>query len=178
MYEPLKWTGYTTGNIFLSGPAPWTADPNCEKVVNMINETSSILFCTWKKKIVFCMFKMLLQLKGIWSETKALLFCNCPCAFNSTLFKNMMIFYLNLSKAVKFALKVIDMIRPALNLQLGLGNEIWGGSCIDNLVSAIIAKKSKQNIAKDEYLNLLFDFLALFVPGEDRKYCWVQLPTS
>ena len=31
------------------------------------------------------------------------------------------VFYLNLFKAFKFALKVIDMNRPALNLQLGLG---------------------------------------------------------
>ena len=35
-----------------------------------------------------------------------------------------MIFYLNLFKAIKFALKVIDMNRPVPNLQLKLGNEI------------------------------------------------------
>ena len=32
-----------------------------------------------------------------------------------------MIFYLNLFKAIKFVLKVINMNRPAPNLQLGLG---------------------------------------------------------
>ena len=35
-----------------------------------------------------------------------------------------MIFYLNLFKVIKFALEVIDMNRPAPNLQLGLGKEI------------------------------------------------------
>ena len=67
------------------------------------------------------------------------------------------------------------MNRPAPNLQLELGYEL----CIDNLPSAVIAKKYKQNIAKkNEYLNLLFDCLALHVPGEERKYCWIQFPTS
>ena len=61
-------------------------------------------------------------LKGIWSEIK--LFCNCPCAFNGPLFKNLMIFCLNVFKAIKFALKVIDMNRPAPNFQSGLGNEL------------------------------------------------------
>ena len=70
------------------------------------------------------------------------------------------------------------MNRPAPNLNWGLRTKYDVGSCIDGLPSAVIAKKSKQNIANDEYLNLLFDFLALFVPGEERKYCWVQLPTS
>ena len=41
-----------------------------------------------------------------------------------------MIFYLNLFKAVKFALKVINMNRPAPNLQLGLGTNYDVGSCI------------------------------------------------
>ena len=74
-----------------------------------------------------------------------------------------MIFYSNLFKANKFALKVIDMNRPAPNLQLSLGTKYDVGSCIGNLSSAVIAKQSKQNIAKDEYLNLLFDFLALLL---------------
>ena len=64
-------------------------------------------------------------LKGIWSEIKNSLFCNCPCAFYSLLFRNIMIFYLNLFTDIKLALKVIDMNRPAPNLPLGLGNEIW-----------------------------------------------------
>ena len=51
----------------------------------------------------------------------------------------------------------------------GLGTKYDVGSCIDSLLSAVIAKKSKQNIAKDEYLNLLFHFFALFVSGEERK---------
>ena len=63
------------------------------------------------------------------------------------------------------------MNRPAPNLQLRLGTKYDVGSCIDSLPSAVIAKKLKQNIAKNEYLNLLFDFLALFMPGEERKYC-------
>ena len=94
------------------------------------------------------------------------LFCNCPCAFNSPLFINIMIFYLNLFKAIKFAPKVIDMNRPAPNLQLGLGSEICRKLYRQFAISRN-CKKSKQNIAKDEYLNLLFDFLALFVPGEE-----------
>ena len=53
------------------------------------------------------------------------------------------------------------MNRPAPNLQLGLGTKWDIGRCIDSLPSTVIAKKSKQNIAKDEYMNLLFDFLAL-----------------
>ena len=64
-------------------------------------------------------------LKGIRSEIKNFLFCNCPCAFGSPLFRNIMIFFLNLFKAIKLALMVIDMNRPAPNLQLGLGNKIW-----------------------------------------------------
>ena len=40
-----------------------------------------------------------------------------------------MIFYLNLFKAIKFALKVIDMNRPAPNLQLGMGTNYDVGSC-------------------------------------------------
>ena len=39
-----------------------------------------------------------------------------------------MIFYLNLLKAIKFALKV-DMNRPVPNLQLGLGTNYDVGSC-------------------------------------------------
>ena len=42
-------------------------------------------------------------------RNKKILFCNCPCAFNRLLFRNIMIFYLNLFKAIKFALKVIDI---------------------------------------------------------------------
>ena len=65
------------------------------------------------------------SLKGIWSEIKKFLFCNCPCAFNSPLFRNTIIFYLNLFKAIKF-----DMNRPASNLQLGLGTNYDVGNCI------------------------------------------------
>ena len=49
--------------------------------------------------------------------------------FNSLLFWNVMIFYLNLFKAIKFALKVINMNRPAPNLQLGLGTNYDVESC-------------------------------------------------
>ena len=82
-----------------------------------------------------------------------------------------MIFYFNLFKTIKFALKVIDMNRQRPTYSWGLGTKYDVGSCIDSFPSAVIAQKLKQNIAKDEYLNLLFDFLALFVPGEERKYC-------
>ena len=47
---------------------------------------------------------------------------------------------------------------------------------MDSLPSKL--QKIKTEDCKDEYLNLLFDFLALFVPEEERKYCWVQLSTS
>ena len=47
-----------------------------------------------------------------------------------------------------------------------LGTKYDVGSSMTSLLSAVIAKKSKQNIAKDEYL---FDFLALFVPGKETK---------
>ena len=82
------------------------------------------------------------------------------------------------NKAIKFVLKVIDITdrRPTYNW--GLATKYDVGSCINSLPSTVNAKKSKQNIAKDEYMNLLLDFLALFVPGEERQYCWVQLPTS
>ena len=35
-------------------------------------------------------------LRGIWSEIEHFLFCNCPCAFNCPLFRNIMISNLNL----------------------------------------------------------------------------------
>ena len=41
-----------------------------------------------------------------------------------------MIFYLNLFKAIKFAPKVINMNRPAPDLQLALGTNYDVGSCI------------------------------------------------
>ena len=99
----------------------------------------------------------IILLKDIWSEIKK--FC---CVI----------------KAIKFALvcSIWTDQRPTYNW--GLGTKYDVGSCIDSLPSAVTAKKLKQNIAKNEYLNLLFDFLALFVPGEERKYCWIQLPTS
>ena len=46
-------------------------------------------------------------------RNKKNLFCNCSHAFDSPLFSNIMIFYLHLFKATKFALIVIDMNRPA-----------------------------------------------------------------
>ena len=64
-------------------------------------------------------------LEGHMKWNKKNLFCNCPCAFNGPLFRNLMIFYLNAFKAITYALKVIDINRIALNFQLGLGNELW-----------------------------------------------------
>ena len=57
-------------------------------------------------------------------QNKKILFFNYPCAFSGPLFRKKIIFYLNLLKAIKFALKVIDRNRPAANLQLGLENEL------------------------------------------------------
>ena len=70
-----------------------------------------------------------IRFKGHMKRNKKFLFCSCLCAFNSPLFRNITIFYLNLSKATKFALKAIDMNRLAPNLQLGLGTNYDVGSC-------------------------------------------------
>ena len=59
-----------------------------------------------------------------------------------------MIFYLHLFKAIKFALKVIDMNRLALNLQLGLGTNYDVESCTQQYflssTGTVSAKKSKK----------------------------------
>ena len=53
----------------------------------------------------------------------------------------------------------------------GLGTKYDVGSCIDSLPSGAIAKKIKAEHCKNEYLDLLIEFLVLFMPGEERKYC-------
>ena len=83
-----------------------------------------------------------------------------------------MIFYLNLfnwllNSTLKWSIWTDK--RPTYSWSLGTKYDV--GRCIDSLPLAVTAKKLKQNIAKDEYLGLLFDFFALFVPGEVRKYC-------
>ena len=52
-----------------------------------------------------------------------------------------MTFYLSLFKAIKFALKVINMNRPAPNLNWGWGTKYDVGNRIDSLPSTVIAQK-------------------------------------
>ena len=87
-------------------------------------------------------------------RNKKNLFCNCSHAFNSPLFSsNIMIFYLNLFKATKFALIVIDMNRPAPNLP-------------NNTFFLLQARTVPRNQIKDSSSHLLqcsscFDFFAI-----------------
>ena len=89
------------------------------------------------------------------------LFCNCPnCAFNSSLFRNIIIFYLNLFKAIKFALKVIDMNRQAPNLQLGLGTNYDVGRFTQQCFLSFQARAVPRNQMKDSSTQVV-DFLQL-----------------
>ena len=92
-------------------------------------------------------------------RNKKILFCNCPCAFNSPLFRNGMIFYLNLFKAIKFALKVIDMNRPAPNLQLGLGTNYDVGSCTQQYFFS----SPGTNSAKKSNKRFKYSYFAMFL---------------
>ena len=89
-----------------------------------------------------------------------------------------MIFYLNLFKAIEFALKVIDMNRPAPNLQLGLGTNYDLGSCTQQYFLSSpdtnSAKKSSKRFKYSSFALFCFDFFAITA---DRKLS-IQLPTS
>ena len=76
-----------------------------------------------------------------------------------------MIFYLNLLKAIKFALKVIDMNRQASNLHLGLGTNYDVESCTQQYFLPFpgtnSAKKSNKRFKYSSFAMLCFDFLQL-----------------
>ena len=86
-------------------------------------------------------------------------------AFNSSLFKNIIIFDLNLFKSIKFALKVIDMNRPAPNLQLGFGTNYDVGSCIQlhflSSPGTNSAKKSNKRFKYSSFAMFCFNFFQL-----------------
>ena len=76
-----------------------------------------------------------------------------------------MIFYLNLFKAIKFALKVINMNRPAPNLQLGLGTNYDVESCIKQYFLSSpgtnSAKKLNKRFKYPSFAMFGFNFLQL-----------------
>ena len=76
-----------------------------------------------------------------------------------------MIFYLNLLKAIKFTLKVIDMNRPAPNLQLGLGTNYDVGSCTQqfNTFFLLQARTMLRNQIKDSSTHLLQFSVLIFL---------------
>ena len=89
-----------------------------------------------------------------------------------------MIFYLNLFKANRFALKVIDMNRPAPNLQLGLETNYGVGSCTQQYFLSSTgmnsAKKSNKRFKYSFFAMFCFDFFAITADGK----LSIQLPTS
>ena len=101
-----------------------------------------------------------------------------PCAFNCPLFRNIMIFYLNLIKTIKFALKVINMNRPAPHLQLGLGANYDVGSCIQQYFLSSpdtnSAKKSNKRFKYSSFAMFCFNSFAVTADGK----LSIQLPTS
>ena len=118
------------------------------------------------------------SIKGHTKRNKKNLFCNCPCAFSCLLFRNIMIFYLNLFKAIKFALKVIDMNGPAPNLQLGLRTNYDVGSCIQQYFLSSLgtnsAKKSNNRFKYSSFARFCFNFFAITADGK----LSIPLPTS
>ena len=91
-----------------------------------------------------------------------------------------MIFYLNLFKAIKFAIKVIDMNRPwpVPNLQLGLGKNYDVGSCTQQYVLSSPGtnsdKESNKRFKYSSFAMFCFDFFAVTADGT----LSIQLPTS
>ena len=87
-----------------------------------------------------------------------------------------MIFYLNLFKAFKFALKVININRPAPNLRLGLGTNYDVGSCTQQYFLSSpgtnSAKKSNKRFKYSSFAMFCFDFFAIMA---DTKLS-IQLP--
>ena len=98
-------------------------------------------------------------------RNKKNLFCNCSCAFNSPLLRNIMTFYLHLFKAIKFALKVIDMNRQAPNLQLGLETNYDVGSSTQQYFLSSPGrnsnKKSNKRLKYSSFALFSFGFFAL-----------------
>ena len=89
-----------------------------------------------------------------------------------------MIFDLNLFKAIKFALKKINMIRPAPNLQLGLGTNYDVGSCIlQYFLSSPSTNSAKKSNKRFKYLSLAMFCFNFFAIAADGKMS-IQLPTS
>ena len=80
-----------------------------------------------------------------------------------------MIFYFKLFKAIKFAHKVIDMNRPALNLQLGLGTNYDAESCTQQYFlsspSTNSAKKLNKRPKCSSFALFCFDFFAITADG-------------
>ena len=104
--------------------------------------------------------------------------CDCPCAFNCPLFRNIVIFYLNLFKAIKFALKVVNMNRPAPNLQLGLGTNYDVRSCIQQyFLSSSGTNSAKKSNKRFKYTYFAMFCLNSFTITADGKVS-IQLPTS
>ena len=89
-----------------------------------------------------------------------------------------MIFYSNLFKAIKFALKVIDMNRLAPNLQLGLGTNYDVESCTQQYFLSSpgtnSAKKSNKRLKYSSFAMFCFNFYAITADGK----LSIQLPTS
>ena len=89
-----------------------------------------------------------------------------------------MICYLNLFKAIKFTLKVIDVNRPAPNLQLGLGTNYDVGSCIQQYFLSSPgtnrAKKSNKRFKYSSFAMFYFNFFAITADGK----LSIQLSTS
>ena len=89
-----------------------------------------------------------------------------------------MVFYLNLFKAIKFARKVIDMNRPAPNLQLGLGTNYDVGSCTQQYFLSSpgtnSTKKSNKRFKYSSFPMFCFDFFAIKADGK----LSIPLPTS
>ena len=89
-----------------------------------------------------------------------------------------MTFYVNLFVAIKFALKVIDMNRPAPNLQLGMGMNHDVGSCIQQYILSSpgtnSAKKSNKRFKNSFFVIGCFNFFAITADGK----LSIQLPTS
>ena len=89
-----------------------------------------------------------------------------------------MIFYLNLFKVIKFGLKVIDMNRPAPNLQLGLGTNYDVGSCIQQyFLSSSGTNSAKKSHKRFKYSSFAMSCLNFFAITADGKLS-MQLSTS
>ena len=89
-----------------------------------------------------------------------------------------MIFYLNLFEAIKFALKLIDMNRPAPNLQLVMGTNHDVGGCIQQYFLSSpgtnSARKSNKRFKNSFFVIVCFSFFAITADGK----LSIQLPTS